>query len=61
MQFGDMVIDEEPAADYLGKLNTGTPLCNSVGFVVHGEAEGGKIAFPRTITRPRFAWPRIIT
>lgn len=23
MQFGDMVIDEEPAADYLGKLNTG--------------------------------------
>ena len=23
LQFGDMVIDEEPAADYLGKLNTG--------------------------------------
>lgn len=23
MQFGDLVIDEEPAADYLGKLNTG--------------------------------------
>jgi hypothetical protein len=24
LQFGDMVIDEEPAADYLGQLNTGT-------------------------------------
>lgn len=24
MQFGDLIIDEEPAADYLGKLNTGT-------------------------------------
>ena len=23
MQFGDLIIDEEPAADYLGKLNTG--------------------------------------
>ena len=25
MQFGDLVIDEEPAADYLGSLNTGKP------------------------------------
>ena len=25
MQFGDLIIDEEPAADYLGKLNTGKP------------------------------------
>lgn len=34
MQFGDLIIDEEPAADYLGKLNTG-----KVCWAVHLQAQ----------------------
>lgn len=32
MQFGDLIIDEEPAADYLGKFNTGEHTSNPVSY-----------------------------
>ena len=53
LQFGDMVIDEEPAADYLGKLNTGMPPCKGISFVVHGQKDEVKIAWPCMLTKSR--------
>jgi legumain len=44
LQFGDLVIDEEPAADYLGKLNTGN--FGNAGPAVD-YSEGGQESVPQ--------------